>query len=174
MRFSTRLSKPTSIRHPCVMVSRCRISLERMAWDGVGEVRHRRKRGHECAGLRERDIEVPAFSGTDPQNTPTEQDLGVCGAGSSILCPNPLQPAPEILLLVPWSRRIPSERPEIMVQLRQKTDATQNVKMPETAAIVVRGEESTPRSSWIFRHAIPIPAERCRTSASTRTSGSES
>jgi hypothetical protein len=27
------------------------ISLERMAWDGVGEVRYRRKGGHEGAGL---------------------------------------------------------------------------------------------------------------------------
>lgn len=29
------------------------ISLERMAWDGVGEVRYRRKRGHEGSGLPE-------------------------------------------------------------------------------------------------------------------------
>ena len=33
------------------------IRLERMAWDGVGEVCYRRKRGHESAGLREREVE---------------------------------------------------------------------------------------------------------------------
>jgi hypothetical protein len=33
------------------------ISLERMAWDGVGEVCYRRKRGHESAGSREREVE---------------------------------------------------------------------------------------------------------------------
>ena len=33
------------------------ISLERMAWDGVGEVRYRRKRGHEGSGLPEHDQE---------------------------------------------------------------------------------------------------------------------
>lgn len=33
------------------------ISLERMAWDSVGEVRYRRKRGHESTGLREREVE---------------------------------------------------------------------------------------------------------------------
>jgi len=38
------------------------ISLERMSWDGVGEVRYRRKRGHESSGLNEREVE--AF---DPQ-----------------------------------------------------------------------------------------------------------
>ena len=38
------------------------ISLERMAWDGVREVRYRRKRGHESSGLNEREVE--AF---DPQ-----------------------------------------------------------------------------------------------------------
>jgi hypothetical protein len=38
------------------------ISLERMAWDGVGEVSYRRKRGHESLGLGEREVE--AF---DPQ-----------------------------------------------------------------------------------------------------------
>jgi hypothetical protein len=34
------------------------ISLERMAWDGVGDVCYRRKRGHESTGLREREIEA--------------------------------------------------------------------------------------------------------------------
>ena len=34
------------------------ISLERMAWDGVGEVRYWRKRGHEAAGLNEHEAEV--------------------------------------------------------------------------------------------------------------------
>jgi hypothetical protein len=34
------------------------ISLERMMWDGVGEVRYRRKRGHESAGLGEREVEA--------------------------------------------------------------------------------------------------------------------
>jgi len=34
------------------------ISLERMAWDGAGEVRYRRKRGHEFAGLNEREVEA--------------------------------------------------------------------------------------------------------------------
>ena len=34
------------------------ISLERMAWDGVGEVRYRCKRGHESAGLEEREVEA--------------------------------------------------------------------------------------------------------------------
>jgi len=38
------------------------ISLERMCWDGVGEVRYRRKVGHEGSGLNEREVE--AF---DPQ-----------------------------------------------------------------------------------------------------------
>ena len=38
------------------------ISLERMSWDGAGEVRYRRKRGHESSGLNEREVE--AF---DPQ-----------------------------------------------------------------------------------------------------------
>jgi len=38
------------------------VSLERMEWDGVGEVRYRRKRGHESSGLNEREVE--AF---DPQ-----------------------------------------------------------------------------------------------------------
>ena len=38
------------------------ISLERMAWDGAGEVSYRRKRGHESAGMSEREVE--AF---DPQ-----------------------------------------------------------------------------------------------------------
>jgi hypothetical protein len=33
------------------------ISLERMAWDGVGEVRYRRKRGHESSELNEREVE---------------------------------------------------------------------------------------------------------------------
>jgi hypothetical protein len=32
------------------------ISLERMAWDGAGEVRYRRKRGHESSGLGEREV----------------------------------------------------------------------------------------------------------------------
>jgi len=34
------------------------ISLERMAWDGAGEVRYRRKRGHEGSGLREGEVEA--------------------------------------------------------------------------------------------------------------------
>ncbi len=34
------------------------ISLERMEWDGVGEVCYRRKRGHESAGLGEREVEA--------------------------------------------------------------------------------------------------------------------
>jgi hypothetical protein len=34
------------------------ISLERMAWDGVGEVCYRRKRGHESSGLGEREVEA--------------------------------------------------------------------------------------------------------------------
>ena len=34
------------------------ISLERMAWDGVGEVRYRRKGGHERPGLQEREVET--------------------------------------------------------------------------------------------------------------------
>jgi len=34
------------------------ISLERMAWDGVGDVCYRRKRGQESTGLREREIEA--------------------------------------------------------------------------------------------------------------------
>jgi len=34
------------------------ISLDRMAWDGVGELRYRRKRGHEGSGAREREVEV--------------------------------------------------------------------------------------------------------------------
>jgi len=34
------------------------ISLERMSWDGVGEVRYRRKRGHESSGLNEREVEA--------------------------------------------------------------------------------------------------------------------
>ena len=34
------------------------ISLERMAWDGVGEVCYRRKRGHESAGMNEREVEA--------------------------------------------------------------------------------------------------------------------
>ncbi len=34
------------------------ISLDRMAWDGVGEVRYRRKRGHACSGLRGREVEA--------------------------------------------------------------------------------------------------------------------
>ncbi|MDX2438075.1 MAG: transposase [Acidobacteriota bacterium] len=34
------------------------ISLERMVWDGVGEVRYRRKRGHESPGLEEREVET--------------------------------------------------------------------------------------------------------------------
>ena len=33
------------------------ISLERMAWDGVGEVRYHRKRGHECSRLGEHEVE---------------------------------------------------------------------------------------------------------------------
>jgi hypothetical protein len=33
------------------------LSLERMAWDGVGEVRYRRKRGHEGPGLPEHEEE---------------------------------------------------------------------------------------------------------------------
>jgi hypothetical protein len=33
------------------------ISLERMAWDGAGEVYYRRKRGHESSGLGEREVE---------------------------------------------------------------------------------------------------------------------
>jgi hypothetical protein len=33
------------------------ISLERMAWDGAGEVNYRRKRGHESSGLGEREVE---------------------------------------------------------------------------------------------------------------------
>jgi len=34
------------------------ISLERMAWDGVGEVRYRRKRGHEGSALGGREVEA--------------------------------------------------------------------------------------------------------------------
>jgi hypothetical protein len=33
------------------------ISLERMSWDGAGEVRYRRKRDHESSGLGEREVE---------------------------------------------------------------------------------------------------------------------
>ena len=33
------------------------ISLERMSWDGAGEVCYRRKRGHESSGLNEREVE---------------------------------------------------------------------------------------------------------------------
>ena len=29
-----------------------------MAWDGVGEVRYRRKRGHESTGFNEREVEA--------------------------------------------------------------------------------------------------------------------
>ena len=39
-------------------VMRPPISLERMSWDGAGEVRYRRKRGHESAGLGEREVEA--------------------------------------------------------------------------------------------------------------------
>jgi len=34
------------------------ISLDRMTWDGAGEVRYRRKRGHESPGLEERGVET--------------------------------------------------------------------------------------------------------------------
>ena len=34
------------------------ISLERMSWDGAGEVWYRRKSGHENSGLREREVET--------------------------------------------------------------------------------------------------------------------
>jgi len=34
------------------------VSLERMAWDGAGEVRYPRKRGHEGSGLGEREVEA--------------------------------------------------------------------------------------------------------------------
>jgi len=34
------------------------ISLERMRWDGVGEVRYRRKRGHESSGSEGREVET--------------------------------------------------------------------------------------------------------------------
>jgi len=34
------------------------ISLERLGWDGVGEVRYRRKRGHEGRGMSEREVEA--------------------------------------------------------------------------------------------------------------------
>jgi hypothetical protein len=34
------------------------ISLERMAWDGAGEVRYGRKRGHEGSGLNEHEAEA--------------------------------------------------------------------------------------------------------------------
>ena len=34
------------------------ISLERMRWDGEGEMRYRRKRGHESPGLEERGVET--------------------------------------------------------------------------------------------------------------------
>lgn len=34
------------------------ISLERMVWDGAGEVRYRRKQGHESTGWNEREVEV--------------------------------------------------------------------------------------------------------------------
>ncbi len=34
------------------------ISLERMTWDGVGEVCYRRKRGHESSGFNEREVEA--------------------------------------------------------------------------------------------------------------------
>jgi hypothetical protein len=33
-------------------------SLERMAWDGAGKVRYRRKRGHEGSGFGEREVEA--------------------------------------------------------------------------------------------------------------------
>jgi len=39
-------------------VMRPPISLERMAWDGAGEVRYRRKAGHESSGLNEREVEA--------------------------------------------------------------------------------------------------------------------
>ena len=39
-------------------VMRPPISLERMSWDGAGEVRYRRKRGHESAKLGEREVEA--------------------------------------------------------------------------------------------------------------------
>jgi len=34
------------------------ISLDRMSWDGEGEVRYSRKRGHESPGLEERGVET--------------------------------------------------------------------------------------------------------------------
>ena len=34
------------------------MDLERMQWDGVGEVHYRRKRGHESSGLNEREVEA--------------------------------------------------------------------------------------------------------------------
>jgi len=34
------------------------ISLERMVWDGAGEVRYRRKQGHESTGWNEREVEA--------------------------------------------------------------------------------------------------------------------
>ena len=34
------------------------ISLERMSWDGVGEVRYRRKRGYESSGSEGREVET--------------------------------------------------------------------------------------------------------------------
>ncbi len=39
------------------------ISLERLGWDGVGEVRYRAKKGHESSGSRER--EVASFDPTE-------------------------------------------------------------------------------------------------------------
>jgi hypothetical protein len=44
-------------------VMRPPISLERMAWDGAGEVRYRRKRGHERTGMDGREVE--AFDPTE-------------------------------------------------------------------------------------------------------------
>ena len=48
----------TAVERLARYIMRPPISLERMQWDGLGEVRYSRKRGHESTGLVDREVET--------------------------------------------------------------------------------------------------------------------
>ena len=57
-RFRVELEDQPALERLARYIMRPPISLERMAWDGVGEVCYRCKRGHESSGFGEREVEA--------------------------------------------------------------------------------------------------------------------
>ena len=74
------LEDQASVERVTRYIMRPPTSLERMAWDGAGKVRYRRKRGHEGSGFGEREVEAfcPGTRSPDRRFLPFWRPLGEC------------------------------------------------------------------------------------------------